>query len=247
MNLSVCIIAIRQEWEHLKRCISTLPAGCEVIVLWNAHKQGATWDVAKEKTYVDASNREITFYSLEHDEPLASFADLRNEALQHCTREWVLSIDCDERIPTDSLPFFTEILPTYGAGIGGVLCGVYGVQAPLRDVHDKALRTNNTTLRLFRNHYGFRWYGHCHEQIGWCIQDAGYSIMDSVLLIYHVGYDAGKEVLTNKMRRNIKLLSRQVAEETDAELFVQFLSLLLRDGNNLAILLGLSDLANAHE
>lgn len=225
LDLSIAIITRPEDSDYLNRCLSTLPRGAEVIVLYN---QPGT---ANTKPIFVTKNKNVTTYCCTYVDALPSFAHLRNLSVSLCKRSWILYLDSDEELIPRHDNFFENLNTHYPAHVGGLMCGVFGVQPPFEPA-EPALRYNENQVRLFRNFHNFVFEGHCHEQIGWSIEERGYSLLDCSLLIEHNGYRTSKEHMAQKMLRNTKILAAQVLEESDPRRLRFFLNLLLRDGNN---------------
>ena len=86
LNLSVVIITLNEQ-ENLKRCLSSLPKGCEIIVV----DSGST-----DKTIDVATSFGAKIYERAFDD----FASQKNFAISKAKRSWVLSIDADDEKKT---------------------------------------------------------------------------------------------------------------------------------------------------
>lgn len=84
LNLSVVIITLNEE-RHLERCLKSLPAGAEVIIL----DSGST-DKTKEIAH--------KFNAAWWMRPFDDYARQKNAALEFATRDWILSLDADEEV-----------------------------------------------------------------------------------------------------------------------------------------------------
>ena len=86
MKLSVYIIAFN-EAEKIRECINSILWVDEIIVA-DSHSTDGTSEIAAE---LGAKVIHI---------PFKGYGDLRNQAILHCTGDWILSIDSDERCTT---------------------------------------------------------------------------------------------------------------------------------------------------
>lgn len=84
MDLSVCIITKNEE-KRLPLCLSSLPSGCEIIVI-DDHSLDQTREIAKKFNAKVISRK------------FDDFATQKNFAIENSTRTWVFSIDADEEI-----------------------------------------------------------------------------------------------------------------------------------------------------
>ena len=83
MRISVYIIAFN-EAEKIKDCINSVLWADEIIVA-DSYSKDETEEIAKS---LGAKVIQIKF---------DGFGDLRNKAISHCTKDWIFSLDSDER------------------------------------------------------------------------------------------------------------------------------------------------------
>ena len=128
------------------------------------------------------------------------FAAARNESLRRCTAEWVLILDADERLA-----------PGQGEALRRC-CDDRTASAFTLLVRSTATMPTGPSVqvmpyaRLFRNDPRFRFEGTIHEQISPSIERAGGTIRPSGIIIEHLGYGQGVDVLRKKADRNLRLL-----------------------------------------
>ncbi len=84
IDLSVVVITLN-EAANIKRCLGSLPKGCELIVL-DSGSQDDTVSLARS---MQARVEQRTF---------DNYANQKNAALSLATRSWVLSLDADEEL-----------------------------------------------------------------------------------------------------------------------------------------------------
>lgn len=224
LDLSICIVAHYDDAHWMPKMLSTLPRGAEVIILFNG--QGDA-DVCEFKETKQISGHTIHYYDWKWTE--FDFSTARNKCIAYASRGWILWLDCDDRLLIPQHEFFTK-LSNYPPGVGGLMCGVIGVQPPFK-TGDKTLRYHSQQVRLFRNHHGFQFELLCHEQIGYSIERAGMQVPDCSLLIHHEGYQIDADAMYAKMVRNVNLLTKQWQLGAPNQRFL--LELLVRDASNL--------------
>lgn len=100
--MSVKVVVLNEE-RHLAECLDTVSFADEIVVV-DSHSTDATPDIARRHgaRYVDGDYRGID--------------DKKRAALALCTREWVFSIDADERVTPD---LRAEIERVIAAGCDG--------------------------------------------------------------------------------------------------------------------------------
>jgi len=235
VDVSFAVIAAPSDVEHLPTMLQSLPHGCEVVILWN--EPGDDNEVRIRESKLDTSKLpyDLREYRVQWRE--FSFADMRNLCGALCTRSWIFWIDCDDTLLTWQHSYFTETLPQMPAGIAGIKAGVVGVQPnhELSRAGEVMQRFHGEQVRLYRNRYGLQWKGHAHEQIGWSVQRAGYSLYDSELMVIHRGYALqSMEGMRRKVARNVTLLSRQISEGgNEPDELLLFQNVLARDAGTL--------------
>ena len=83
MTISVYIIAYNES-EKIRDCINSVLWADEIIVA-DSHSTDGTSEIAKE---LGAKVIHI---------PFNGYGDLRNQAITHCSCDWIFSLDSDER------------------------------------------------------------------------------------------------------------------------------------------------------
>ena len=136
LNLSVVIITLNEE-RNLRRCLESLPLGCEISIL--------------DSGSVDQTLRIATDFNAKSSlRPFANHAEQKNAALELATRDWVLSIDADECLDETAR---REVMRIAGSEPQEV-----GFRIPRQLVFmGKPMRfgkTNDAPLRLFRRGQG---------------------------------------------------------------------------------------------
>lgn len=198
--LSLSMI-VRNEAEHLPSCLESVRDVVDEIIIVDTGSEDETCEIARR---FGARLFQICWTE--------DFAAARNVALQHCTGEWVLYLDADERLHPASARILRDFLQDVPEEVGGIICTI---ESPHRREDGSSELHSGVYPRLFRN-YGYpaiRFQGRVHEQISPSLLALGKQIVASPLRILHLGYDQPPEVLQAKVRRNYQLLIRQVQEE----------------------------------
>ncbi len=133
-----------------------------------------------------------------------SFADARNHALGLMRTDWVIAIDADETLDR---PSFDAARPLLAEARAGALRTAIHNRLPGGD-----MESVHHYPRIFRRHPAIRYAGAIHEQIGDSVLQAGFSIVDSPVVIVHEGYARPSQ---EKTERNAALLRSELATRPD--------------------------------
>ena len=96
MKISVYIIAFN-EVDKIRDCINSVLWADEIIVA-DSHSTDGTSEIAKE---LGAKVIHISFNG---------YGNLRNQAIKHCSGEWIFSLDSDERCTIEVRDEITELI-----------------------------------------------------------------------------------------------------------------------------------------
>lgn len=118
MRLSVCVIA-RDEELNLARTLESVKVVADEIVVVDTGSTDGTMDVACRYTDKVFTHPRADEWR-EHPE-LFEFHEARNYALDRCTGDWILSIDCDEELCADDAPNLRAAIESVGANIGLIM------------------------------------------------------------------------------------------------------------------------------
>ncbi|MBI2419141.1 MAG: glycosyltransferase [Ignavibacteriales bacterium] len=194
-TISACLI-VKNEEKYLRECLESLKGAVDEIVLVDTGSTDTTVKIADEFQCI-----------ILHYEWNNNFAEARNFALRHCTKQWVLYIDADERLLKKS---HTELKAIISNNINK------GVYCTLKSVDETGGRPNMMKyIRLFSNHPDIAFKGRVHEQIFESLINQKYQIIDSNIELLHVGYDISLEALKLKANRNLQLLLKDFQESRD--------------------------------
>lgn len=227
LDISFVVIARDEDAGWMPELLKSLPPGAEICILWN--EQGEEEHLKDEGTKELPNGTTVKYDRWTYTGDF-SFSAARNVALGSATRDWIMWLDTDDRLLPHQHAIF-ENLSVYPPGVGGLMCGVTGINPPNRST-DRATPYNISQCRIFRNHLGLEFVGRCHEQIVPAIDMSGLQVVPCSLLVHHVGYEVDDEVMIEKMKRNTRLLCMQyVNGEYYDDLFT--LEMLHRDLGNL--------------
>ncbi len=190
-KLSICTI-FRDEADYLTEFLDCVTPYCDDLVLVDTGS-------------VDSSQSMIQSYGLScHSFPwVDDFSLARNYSLSHAKGDWILQLDCDERVrPEDFLKLrhfithescdaaFVKIINT----------------ADKNWKSDPVVFSKQQGLRLFRNHKGYQYQNPIHENLAPSIEAAHGVILVSDIVIWHLGYADG--LSQKKLKRNQELIHK---------------------------------------
>jgi len=191
-RISLAMI-VRDESKFITGCLDSVRGVVDEVVIVDT---GSTDDTA---AIAAARGAHVVRLAWQND-----FSAARNESLRHCTSEWVLFLDADERLA----PGQEEALRR--------CCAEETASAHTLLVRSRSTLPTGISVqvmpyaRLFRNDPRFRFEGTIHEQISPSIERAGGKIRPSGIIIEHLGYGQGVDALQRKAERNLALLHERL-------------------------------------
>ncbi len=191
-RLSLCMI-VRDESKFLAGCLESVRGLVDEMIVVDT---GSTDDTA---AIASAAGARVYPFAWRND-----FAAARNESFSRCTAEWVLFLDADERFAAGQEESLRRLLDDADASAYTLL------------VRSRATMPTGPSVqvmpyaRLVRRDGRFRFEGTIHEQISPSIERAGGTVKPSALVIEHLGYGQGVDVLRKKAERNIPLLRERL-------------------------------------
>lgn len=194
---------VKNEEKYLRGCLESVAGIVDEIIIVDTGSTDSTTAIAKE------FGAKIYFHEWEGD-----FAQARNFALSYSQGEWILYLDADERIHTEAQLHLRPLLLSLPEEIGALLCTIH---SPHRQGDEPSEMHSGSYPRIFRN-YGYptiAFQGRVHEQISPSIIALGKSIVQSDIIIDHLGYDLSREEMEKKLQRNYQLLLQHVREQPD--------------------------------
>ncbi|MCF8240215.1 MAG: glycosyltransferase [Melioribacteraceae bacterium] len=185
-RLSLSMI-VKNESNNLEKCLSSVKDLADEIVIVDTGSTDNTKDIASKFT------SRIYTYEWDND-----FSAARNFALGKCTGNWVLYLDADEYIDSNSVEMLKSIINKQEKL--GVKCLIENKD----DFNNKPMLQKYT--RLFTRSDAVKFSGKVHEQIDDSLIKNGYRFVDTNIKIIHTGYNQNKDILIEKARRNLDLL-----------------------------------------
>lgn len=187
-------IIVRDEADHLRRCLTSIAALCDEIVVVDTGSTDESLSVA------DSFGARTDVRPWDDD-----FAAARNHALAMAAGRWILYIDADEELSCDA-PSVRSMLAEADDVVS------FRVWFRSRRAYSPYLE-----YRLWRHRDDIRFHGRIHEtmvpDIHRVAADTGLRVIDTdTVRICHYGYEGDQ---TAKHHRNLPLLERRVAEYPD--------------------------------
>lgn len=199
-TLSVCMI-VKNEESVLSKCLDSIKNIADEIVIVDTGSSDNTIEIAKSYGAM------VYKYDWTDD-----FAAARNESLKHCSRDWILYIDADEVLTSDSQKLLKALINSMPETVGGL---ILTIESPHAQLTGRTEIHRGGYPRLFRN-FGFpniRFEGRVHEQITPSLLELNKTFVPTDLVIRHEGYNKSTEEMQNKIKRNYAMLLSHVQEE----------------------------------
>jgi len=191
-NLTLCMI-VKNEEKYLQGCLESVDGVVDEIVITDT---GST-----DKTIEIAGRFNAKIFNFEW---INDFSAARNFSLSKCTGRWILYLDADERLSSESKQTLPDIIRTDEKI--GVYCNVVSAEK-------KRGSTNIMSYaRLFSNSPNIRFSGAVHEQIESSLRLENYKFVKTDIEIIHLGYDIEQEGKVDKAKRNLDILVKDYAK-----------------------------------
>ena len=180
MNISACVI-VKNEEKHLRECLESLRFADEVILVDTGSKD-KTLDIAKEFANVKIFKKSFNkyYFSDWKLKKLFHFSNARNFALDMATKDWILTIDADERVEN---PTHIGKLLEYDEITAWRLDQVSIIKSG-----GKEIETPCSSTRLWRNHLGIRYEKIVHETVDEYLEREQLRVEKCDARLIHVGF-----------------------------------------------------------
>jgi glycosyltransferase involved in cell wall biosynthesis len=185
-NITLSMI-VKNEEKYLQDCLESVKDLVNEIVIVDTGSTDRTIEIAKQY------NTKVYNFEWIND-----FSAARNFALSKSTGDWILYMDADERLDPDSK---AEILRrTEKSRKIGFNCTVKSIES------DGGRNNSIRYTRLFAYDPLVQFSGKVHEQIENSLKKSDYLIVDSKIIINHIGYNVSIDAKKGKAKRNLELL-----------------------------------------
>lgn len=185
-KLSLTMI-VKNEGAYLEECLCSVKGIADDIVVVDTGSTDKTVEIAEKH-----GARIFNFNWI------GDFSAARNFALSKAEGEWILYLDADERLDKGSKKEIERIIASKDKA--GYFCTVKSLDC--ENNRDNSMRY----VRLFRNITGIQFSGKVHEQISASLTENGVKLLNSKILINHLGYNISIEEKRKKASRNLQLL-----------------------------------------
>jgi len=196
-TLSICMI-VKNEEANIGRAIeSFLPFADEIIV-------NDTGSTDRTIEIVQSFPKTVLMQS----EWIGDFAHSRNLSFDKATCPWILWMDADDYVPPDQVKSFINLKTTpLDRMISFTVCNTEnGKPTGLRFMQ----------ARMFPNHPKMRFEGRIHESVIKAAANLGLNVVNTNILIWHMGYET-LEIRQKKARRNLEIQLSDPAQEKRIE------------------------------
>ncbi len=211
-RLSLSMI-IKNEEKFLEGCLESVKGVVDEIVIADTGSTDSSKEIAAR---YGAKVVEFPW--------VGDFSAARNFSLSHCTGDWILYLDADERLKEGQSALVQRLI-----GESNVTAHNVVIENPT-SLHQGEFSQENSYPRLFRRIPGVRFEGRVHEQLWPSLIKQNCLVRQSTLVIHHLGYGEGYERVKQKAERNLELLKAQLAERPN-DAYAQF-----QIGNSLVVL-----------
>jgi len=180
---------VKNEEKYLQGCLESVKDIVDEIVLVDTGSTDRTLEIAEKY------KAKILHFNWIND-----FSAARNYALENSKGNWILYLDADERIDPNSIDEIKRI--TENPRKSAFYCTVKSIDP---EYGDNSMRY----IRLFANNPEIKFTGKVHEQIQPALVKNDYLLVNSIVLINHIGYDISTEERKAKAGRNLALLLKE--------------------------------------
>ena len=203
-SLSLCMI-VRNEERTLPRCLDAVRSLCSEMVIVDTGSTDMTPEIAS------GYGAKVTHF----DFTFVDFAAARNHGLKLATGQWILVLDADEILHSESLPLVEEFLSRNdNAGYYFERVNYHG---------NSKTTTTDYAVRLFPNRADYRFRGRVHETVEASILAAGGFLVRTPIRIDH-DFACDPETRREKNLRYLGILNEEIAANPSDDSRLDFLA-----------------------
>lgn len=184
-DLSICMI-VKNEEQHLQWCLESIKHIADEIIIVDTGSDDNTVSVAQ------SFGAHVIYSQWNND-----FSSARNISLHHASGVWILWLDADDHIPSESVPLINTLKKSKPGR------QVYAMV--VRNQKPNGTGTEFAQARMFPNHSNIFFERPIHEQIMPSAFKQGFELVKTSVVIEHYGY-ATPQQMKEKAVRNVALL-----------------------------------------
>jgi glycosyltransferase involved in cell wall biosynthesis len=202
--LSLCMIVKNEECK-LARCLDSVRSLTNDFVIVDTGSTDATPSIA---THYGAEVIPFTFTRVD-------FAAARNCAIERARGQWILVLDADESLTSDSAPKIEKLIAV-GANDGYFL-------ERRNHASDSKSPFTDYVVRLFPNRPNYRYRGRVHEIIDASILSGGGRLIKTDIRIDH-SFSSDRGARRRKNHWYIRILKEEIAADPSDDSRLDFLA-----------------------
>jgi len=192
-SISACMI-VKNEEELLPACLDSIRDWVDEIIVVDTGSTDKTVEIA------ESFGARVCHHVWEGD-----FSKARNYSLQYATKDWILVIDADERVPAEDVPIIVRTLVDSSHPI-------ISVNVLNKYEHNRNLTVFLPSVRFFRRELGLQYGGIVHNQL---VVPVDGKVYRTGIRIMHLGYGLPADKMAQKKNRTKELLEKQLAVNPD--------------------------------
>lgn len=196
MKVSACLI-VKNEVDHIERCMSSLKGRVDEIVVVDTGSTDKTVEIAQSYGA-----------NVFHFDWVDDFSKARNFSMDQATGDWILIIDADEELRLSNGNQLRDFVNPEADALSMRMINLLGNKLNPSD------QSVITLIRLFKNTPQNRYQGKIHEQVLFSGREV--TINQIPVEIVHYGYLEEVREDKNKKERNIRLLEQELAADPDS-------------------------------
>jgi hypothetical protein len=204
VKISLCVITKNEE-KHIGECLESAHPWVDEIIVVDTGSSDSTTQIAQQH------GATVDMIKWTDD-----FSAARNASIDHATGDWILWMDADEIMPSETGMKLRMLASYADKKVAGFLFSVIVPSTISGDVSERIEH-----IKLFRNLPQLRFTGRVHEQIYPQIIAAGYTVIPTTYTILHTHYDVTLEGQSKRDRYYQKIMQQEVIDRPQ-DAFAQF-------------------------
>src|ERR1700693_4486759 len=195
---------VKNEERNLPRCLDSVQGLASEFIIVDTGSTDQTPSIAARY-----GAQVIPF-----DFSIVDFAAARNHAIAHARGQWILMLDADEALASESAPKIEKLI-ALGENAGYFL-------ERHNHASDSETPVTDYVVRLFPNRPAYRYRGRVHEIIDRSIQSGGGRLLKTDIRIDH-NFSSDREARRRKNHWYIEILKEEIAADPTDDTRLDFL------------------------